>query len=143
MNKIKVSRLLLSAFVTLVIAIGLDFLVEGIIASQLAVGNLVAEWNLTWIPSLKPWHWAVSILISAVNCIWIMWLYAALRPMFGVGIKTALLTSAFALVFIASFVTDVTNIGLFPTHIAVIELVYELIELPIAVIAGARVYETG
>lgn len=73
----------------------------------------------------------------------LMWLYAALRPMFGVGIRTALISSAFALVFITSYAVNQTNLGLFPWWISLTELVFQVIELPIALIAGAQYYEAG
>jgi hypothetical protein len=63
--------------------------------------------------------------------------------MFGVGIRTALITSAFVFTFIAFYVVNQANLGIFPLKIASIELLYLVIELPLALMAGAQFYEMG
>ena len=73
----------------------------------------------------------------------LMWLYAALRPMFGVGIRTALITCAFAFTFVAAYVVNQVNLGLYPTWVGLIELIHLALELPLALIAGAQFYEAG
>ena len=141
MNQIKVGKLVLAAFITLVIAVAMEVLVESMIGRNLAAGRFVEAWALSL--DLPNWSWVLTTSISFVNCLWMMWLYAALRPMFGVGVRTALLTSAFALVFIAAFAVNFAVMGLLPIQVALTEIVYELVELPVAVAAGARVYETS
>jgi hypothetical protein len=83
----------------------------------------------------------LNLFISLFTTCMLIWLYAALRPMFGVGTKTALITSAFALTFMTAFGINFTNLGLYPLRIALLELGYQLIELPLAVLIGAQVYE--
>ena len=63
--------------------------------------------------------------------------------MFGVGIRTALITSAFVFTFIAFYVVNQANLGIFPIWIGLIELLYLFIELPVALVAGAQFYEAG
>jgi hypothetical protein len=61
--------------------------------------------------------------------------------MFGVGTRTALITSAFGIIFVFSMTVNGINLGLFPARIGLVEWFYELIEFPLAMIAGALVYE--
>jgi hypothetical protein len=63
--------------------------------------------------------------------------------MFGVGTKTALITSGFMLVFVSSFTLNQVNLGLIPFQVAIVQLFYQYIELPIALVAGAQFYEGG
>ena len=95
------------------------------------------------IPSWSTANYALNIFIALVKSTMMMWLYAALRPMFGVGIRTALITSVFVFTFIAFYVVNQTNLGIFPIWIASIELLYLVIELPLALLAGALFYEAG
>jgi hypothetical protein len=102
-----------------------------------------------WINQLyTPSSWTVSshvlnILLAFVNSIILMWMYAALRPMFGVGPKTALIASVFAYAFIFSFMINFANLRFYPIRPALIEMFYQLIEIPIAILAGSYYYEGG
>ncbi len=142
MNKIKVGRLLVAGLVTMIVFIMVEYLLEFVIFDAL-IG--LRNWiNQLYAPS----SWRISnhvlnILIALVNSIIMMWMYAALRPMFGVGPKTALITSGFAYAFIFSFMINFANLRFYPILPALIELFYQLIEIPIAILAGAYYYEGG
>ncbi len=143
MNRIRVKRLILSGLITFFVFIAIEYLLERIIGNYLFGGGIdswmysldVPNWNLT--------NNTINILIAIVNVIVVMWLYAALRPMFGVGTKTALITSGFMLVFVSSFTLNQVNLGLIPFQVAIVQLFYQYIELPIALVAGAQFYEGG
>jgi hypothetical protein len=141
MNRIKVKRLVMAGAVTLLVFIAVEFLVESVIGQAL-FGRLLEEWYHTLdAPTWGVTNIVLNILIALVNCTILTWLYAALRPMFGVGTKTALITSAFALFFVAAFAANGVNLGLYPLPVALTEWGVQLVELPIAIIAGARFYE--
>ena len=61
--------------------------------------------------------------------------------MYGLGARTALITSGFLIAWIVSLFFNLTNLGLLPPRLAMIETVFEVIEIPIAMIVGAGVYE--
>lgn len=71
----------------------------------------------------------------------LVFLYAAIRPRFGAGPKTAILAAlivvSYWLILLAYFV----NVGLFPVQLGVASLVDNLIVLPVAALAGAAVYK--
>jgi hypothetical protein len=93
---------------------------------------------------LREWdartYW-VNAFIALLNCTVMIWLYASLRPMYGVGTKTALITSAFGVFLGFSLFINFINLGLFPLKLGLMEAVFEAIEFPIAMIAGASIYE--
>jgi hypothetical protein len=61
--------------------------------------------------------------------------------MFGVGTKTALITSGFGIILGVTMTINGINLGLFSTKVGMVEMVYEMIEFPLAMITGALVYE--
>jgi hypothetical protein len=143
MNRIRVKRVILSGLITFFVFIAIEYLLERIIGNYLFGGGIDS-----WMYSLDVPNWnlannTINILIAIVNVIVVMWLYAALRPMFGVGTKTALITSGFMLVFVSSFTLNQVNLGLIPFQVAIVQLFYQYIELPIALVAGAQFYEGG
>jgi hypothetical protein len=71
----------------------------------------------------------------------LVWLYAAIRPRFGPGPKTAAVAGV-AVWFLAYF-TSMLNfgvIGLLPAGLLLIGLVWGLVELVVAAYIGARLY---
>ncbi|NIR44970.1 MAG: hypothetical protein GWN53_11130 [Gammaproteobacteria bacterium] len=73
-----------------------------------------------------------------------VWLYAAIRPRFGPGPKTAVWAglTAWFLIGLLGFGTTAIG-GMFPTGLVVISLIWGLFELPIATVVGAWPYQEG
>lgn len=141
MNRIKINRMLLAGLVTFITFIAAEILIEQVIARVL-FGSSIEWFYLTInIPDWGVANHVLNIIIAMLNCVLLIWLYASLRPMFGVGTKTALITSAFGLIFVLSMMINGINLGLFPPQIGLVEWVYEVFEFPLAMIAGALVYE--
>jgi len=142
MNEIRVKRMLLAGLAMLVVWVAVEVLVEKVIA-RLLFGQTSQE---MWLQAIDPSDWGalnfiVNTLITLLNITMMIWLYASLRPMYGVGTRTALITSAFAVILGTSLFINLINLGLFPVRIGLIEAAFEAIEFPIAMIAGAGVYE--
>jgi len=85
---------------------------------------------------------AIWILWGFLAGIGAVWLYAAIRPRYGAGAKTAAIAGVGAW-FFAGFLSNLAmmNIGLFPQRITMIGLVWSLVEMIVATIAGAWVYK--
>lgn len=84
------------------------------------------------------------VIWSFVLGIALVWIYAAIRPRFGPGPKTAVwagLTGWFLVWFLA-FGSTVIG-GMLPTGLVLISLVLGLFEAPIATAAGAWLYQEG
>lgn len=86
-------------------------------------------------------NYSLNILIAIINCTVLIWLYASLRPMFGVGTRTALITSAFGIIWSFTMIVNWINMGLYPLQAGMVEWLFEVIEFPLAMIVGATVYE--
>jgi hypothetical protein len=142
MNEIKVKRMLLAALTAFLVWVAAEILLEQVIG-RLLFGILIQE---LWLEAtnLRDWgcvNHVVNIFISLLNCTLLIWLYASLRPMYGVGIRTALITSAILVIWVFSLAVNGINLGLFPLQAGLTEAVFEMIEIPIAMIAGAAEYE--
>ena len=85
---------------------------------------------------------AVFTLLGFIIGILAIWLYAAIRPRYGFGPKTALCSGA-AVWFFAYLYPGIGYIvlGMFPTRMMVIGLVWGLAELLVASQAGAYLYK--
>jgi hypothetical protein len=143
MNRIRTNRLLIAGLTTFLAFIVLELLWEGMFG-VLIIGDSLALWG--GYPDVSRWtpgDQAVNLGIALVNCFMMIWLYASLRPMFGVGARTALIASAFVFVFVMAFELNYANLGFFPFKLVLIEAVSLFVELPLALIAGAQVYESG
>lgn len=146
MNKIDIKRMLLAGAATLVmwiaVAILLQILLEQIVA-PLVFGQTTEELRLelTSPGSRGALGYWVGGLTSLLNCTLLIWLYASLRPMYGVGTRTALITSAFGIILGLALIINLISQGLIPLKLGLIEAACEAIEFPIAMMAGAAVYE--
>ena len=142
MNEIRVKRMLLAGLVMLIVWVVVEVLVEQVIARILFGQSTQEMWlqaiDLRDSSALNFW---VNTIVALFNCTLLIWLYASLRPMYGVGTRTALITSAFGVILGFSLFLNFINLGLFPLKLALLEAVFEAIELTIAMIAGAAVYE--
>ncbi|WP_411891678.1 hypothetical protein [Yoonia sp. SDW83-1] len=87
--------------------------------------------------------WASAALAGTVACygIVLVWLYAAMRPRFGAGPKTAII-AGLTLWFIAWALLGValTLTGAVAPQLAGISAIWGVFELPIAALAGAWFY---
>ena len=90
---------------------------------------------------------ANSAMVWFVVCdflfgIYFMWLYAAIRPRFGAGPRTALIAglAMWVLFGVLHWISE-EPMGLFPAKIYVIGLTVALIQYPVSVMAGAKFYK--
>ena len=142
MNQINIKRLLLAGVVVFVSWIVIEVALEHILAT-LVFGQSTSEMWMQEVEvnELSGLRVGINLLVGLLNCIVMIWIYASLRPMYGVGTKTALITAAFGVVWILSLFVNITNLGLLPARLALIEGTFEAIEVPLAMLIGALVYE--
>lgn len=84
----------------------------------------------------------IWIVFGFVIGIFAVWLYAAIRPRYGAGVKTALCAGS-AVWFLGSFMASVSswNMGVFPSSLMVPSTLLTLVEILIATIVGAWLYK--
>jgi len=93
-------------------------------------------------------HWGaaeilLNISVAMAKFIIIMWIYAALIPRFGVGLKNALITCSIAILLLYLQAINTLNLGLvepWPAKLWISDVIFNLIEMPIALYAGAWLY---
>lgn len=137
---IRIGRLLIAGLVAgLVLNIGEAALHAGILGD--ATTAAYTALNRTIVPN--PINLASLIVVTFTQGIVMAWLYATVRPRFGsrfaaaacVGLTAWLLSSLYSAVYLQSGLP-----GIFPAYIVWVPVAWELIQYPLAALAGAAVY---
>jgi hypothetical protein len=85
---------------------------------------------------------AAFVAMTFVLAIALVWIYAAIRPRFGAGVKTAVIAGVVTWLIGSCLPTaGFVIMGVFPTDLAVIGCLWGLVEIVIAAVAGAWVYK--
>ena len=137
MGKINLQKVVVGGLVAGVVLNVFDFLVYGV--------RLKNDMNAAMAALNKPAITSNMILwfvfLDFLYGIWLVWLYAAIRPRFGAGPKTAV-TAGVAMWVLFGLLNTLAQapMGLFPQRLMVIPVVVTLITWPIAAAAGAKFY---
>ena len=138
MSGINTTRVLIGGLVTgLVINIGETLLNAVVLADEM--NAITARFNL---PPMTGGTIAIFVVLCFMLGILTTWLYAAIRPRFGAGAKTAALAGA-AVWFAAYLFPGIgyAAMGFFPSNITALALAWGLIEVLVASVAGAYFYK--
>jgi hypothetical protein len=83
-----------------------------------------------------------AVVISLIVGILAIWLYSAIRPRYGAGVKTALI-AGIAFWVLSGLLTYISYgvMGMFPTNLLVIDGLTGLVILVVATLVGAWVYK--
>jgi len=91
---------------------------------------------------MRPAAMIAHLLWSFVLGIAAVWLYAAIRPRYGPGPKTAVVAGVAVWLFAhATFALGAATLGLFPASLAAIGAAWELFETILSVLVGAAIYK--
>ena len=139
MGKINMGRVLIGGIVAGIVADILGYLVDGILlAPRWAEGNkALGHTNF----SSNQWIW--FNLLGLVTGIALIWVYAAIRPRFGAGVKTAVL-AGLAVWVLSSLLPNVGFMwvgGLYSHHLTVLTTLGGVVEIVVGAIAGAALYQ--
>jgi hypothetical protein len=141
MGKINLGRVVLGGLLAGVVLTVLEFVLNGLIVADqwtaaMEALNRTAPESAGTMVAYVVWNFLLGIAL--------VWLYAAVRPRFGPGPKTAVFTglTAWFLVWLLGFGSTMIG-GLFPTNLVVITLIWGFFEVPIATVAGAWLYQEG
>ncbi len=141
MGKINLGRVLLGGLLAGVILSVLEYVLnEPILGDRWVAAmeslNMAAPEGAGTMIAYVAWNFVLGIAL--------VWLYAAVRPRFGPGPKTAVITglAAWFLLWLLGFGGTIIA-GMFPTNLVVIVLIWEFFEVPIATVAGAWLYQEG
>jgi hypothetical protein len=140
MGNISIARVLVGGFLSgLVICFG-EYILGWLILGE-RWADVLAEAGTKQPGAGQIASFSVIALLYGVALIWI---YAAIRPRFGPGPKTAII-AGLTMWFVAYFLVCayVIVIGVYPASLLIAAAVWGLFELPIAAVAGAFLYREG
>src|SRR5205807_4698495 len=138
MGKINVGRVILGGLLAGVVINIAEFVLNGIVLRK-DWDNAMRSLNK---PAIGGQAIAVFVGLGFLTGIVLVWVYAAIRPRFGPGPKTALYAGLLVWVLTSLFsVIGQSPAGIFPARLMLIGLVWGLIETPIASVAGAWLYK--
>ena len=138
MGKINWGRVVLGGLLAGVVLNAYDFVMNGMV--------LAAQWNAS-LQGLGKGPMGASMIVWFVLSdfllgLWAIWLYAAIRPRYGAGPKTAL-WAGLAGWFVMGLVNTISMMpmGLFPASLYHWNLIGSLVMFPVAAIVGAAIYQ--
>ena len=139
MGKINMGRVLIGGIVAGIVADILGYLVDGILlAPQWADGKkALGHTNF----SSNQWIW--FNLLGLVSGIALIWIYAAIRPRFGAGVKTAVI-AGLAVWVLSSLLPNLGFMwvgGLYSHQLTVMTTLGGVVEIVVGAIAGAALYQ--
>jgi hypothetical protein len=137
MDRINMARVAIGGLAAgLVINIG-EFLLNGVFLSA----DMNAAMARLQLPPVSGGAVGIFMVLGFLLGIAIVWLYAAMRPRFGAGSTTALYAGgmAWALAYVYPSI-GMAVMGLFPSRLIVIGLVWGAVELSAAALAGGWLY---
>ncbi len=130
------------------LAAGLALIIAEVIVEGLVLGALLgvgsegerlatlgwsrADWGV--------WNHLINLALPLLTGMLLVALYAAIRPRFGPGPKTALVAAGFIVVYWSLVLIYMTNAGMWSLSIGIASFVDNLLIVPVATLAGARIY---
>ncbi len=138
MGKIDWGRVVLGGLLAGLVLNVVDFVLYGILLKQDIAAAMQALGKQPPADSTI----ALYVVWDFVLGIGLLWLYAAIRPRFGPGPKTAVI-AGLALWFFIGLLHAIGEapMGLFPQRFYTIGVLVALIQIPVAGVAGASIYK--
>jgi hypothetical protein len=136
MGKINGARVILGGLAAGVVINVFEFLLNGVILQkdmEAAVGALNRQLGAAELAMFTCWAFLIGVFA--------VWLYAAIRPRYGAGPKTAVVAgiAVWCLGYLLAAVTPFA-LKLFPPNVMAIGLVVGLIEVIAGTLLGAKIY---
>lgn len=138
MSNLNWGRVLLGGLIAAVIL----WVLEGV-ASMLYLEDMQAAMtahNLSM--EMDAATWVISIFVSLLTGVGLVWLYASILPRYGAGWKTAVVAGA--VLWLMAYVPSLLGygmMGLFPNGMLVLWACVGLVEMVVAAAVGSRVYK--
>jgi hypothetical protein len=138
MGKINLGRVILGGIVAGIVSDVLDYLVDGKWLGGQWNSGMAALGHTTMAPNM----WISFDLLGILGGIALIWVYAAIRPRYGAGVKTALV-AGFAVWFIGTLLPNAGFMyvaGLFSKHLTLYTTLGGLVEVLAGGVVGAALY---
>ena len=144
MGKINVPKVLIGGLIAGVVLSIIDVLLYGAVLKA----PMEVAWHAAGRPAmsdaLRSIEVPASIFLDLVAGVFLVWMYAAIRPRFGAGPGTAVKAGLAGWFLAALLSTMFTAQGIMPGNIMIITTLVLLVEYPLAAVIGAKFYtESG
>ena len=139
MGKINLGRLILGGLVAGIVSDLLGYLVDGLWLAPRWAGGMMALGH----GDLSPNDWIWFDVLGLVSGMILIWVYVAIRPRFGAGVKTAVY-AGLAVWIVGVLVPNLSFMwvaGLFSHHLTAMTTAGGLVEILVGAIAGAALYK--
>jgi hypothetical protein len=139
MGKINMGRVIIAGLVAGIVADILGFLVDGMLLAPRWADGMTRLGHGNF--SSSAWIW--FNVLGLVSGIALIWIYAAIRPRFGAGVKTAI-CAGIVFWIVGSLLPNLSIMwvaGLFSRHLTAMTTAGNLVETLAAAIAGAALYK--
>jgi uncharacterized membrane-anchored protein len=139
MGKINIGRAIIGGLVAGIVTDILGYLVDGVLLAHQWADGMKALGHGGF--ASNQWIW--FNLLGLVGGIALIWMYAAIRPRFGAGVKTAL-WAGLAFWVVGVLLPNVSFMcvgGLFPQRLTVLTTLGGVVEIVVGAIAGAALYK--
>jgi len=139
MGKINMSRLVLGGIIAGIVADALGYLVDGVMLAPRWAEGMKALGHSEFSPN----QWIWFNLLGLVSGIVAVWIYAAIRPRFGAGPRTAIY-AGLAVWVVGALLPNLSFMcfgGLFSRHLTLYTTLGALVELVAGTVAGAALYK--
>lgn len=138
MGSINLGRVILGGFVAGIIIDVFEFFLNGVLLADQWPG-VMASINR---PAIGMHEVILFNIIGLIEGVVAVWTYAAIRPRFGAGVKTAIYAGGLTWVTAYALATTTPVImGVFPLRMACVMVAVGLVEIVVATIAGAWLYK--
>ncbi len=139
MGKINMGRVLIGGIVAGLVADVLGYLVDGMLLAHQWADGMKALGHANF--SLNQLIW--FNLLGLISGIALIWVYAAIRPRFGAGVKTAVF-AGLAVWVVGVLIPNLSfmwAVGLYSHHLTVMTTLGGVVEMVVGAIAGAALYK--
>jgi len=140
MGKINMQKVLIGGAIAGVVLNVIDFVLFGMVLKDQMAAAMTAINRPAMTNAQIPWF----VLLDFVAGVFLVWLYAAIRPRFGAGPATAA-KAGFAGWFVGGLLVTLFMwpMHLMPQNLTIITLLVSLVEWPLATVIGAKFYTEG
>ena len=140
MGKINLQKVIIGGLVAGVVLNLVDYVLYGVVLKDQMAAAMTALGKQPMTNAQMPWF----VVLDFVAGIFLVWMYAAVRPRFGPGPGTAV-RAGLAVWFVAGLLNTLYMwpMGLMPQNLMLTTLGVTLISMPLATAIGAKFYSEG
>ena len=141
MGRINIGRVILGGIVAGIVGDILGYLVDGVMLAPQWADGMKALGRTEFSAGQN----VAFNIVGLIYGVLMVWLYAAIRPRYGAGPKTAICAglAVWAAGVLLPNVAFMWAAGLFPTNLTVMTTTAAIVELVVAALAGAALYKEG